>query len=172
MTFTLASLSRLHSKVVCWFRLFGGLERGIRSPFCWLCSVLLFPYMSFLWPSGFTYLGIGMWFRSLTDHVKTRDTGKLFQALISRLEDGSQLDRVSAEVGTLLTDTMSSDSVSRIRLSWVRNYRVANYYIDSYLELAALLLPSSGALYMCWKDGLTLRAPEIILGANRSHSYQ
>ncbi|KAG0613087.1 hypothetical protein M758_6G075600 [Ceratodon purpureus] len=48
--------------------------------------------------------------RALTDHVKTRDTGKLFQALISRLEDGTQLERVSNEVATLLTDTMSSES--------------------------------------------------------------
>ena len=48
--------------------------------------------------------------RALTDHVKTRDVGKLFQALISRLEDGTQLDRVSAEVATLLTDTMPSDA--------------------------------------------------------------
>nr|PNR41658.1 hypothetical protein PHYPA_019063 [Physcomitrium patens] len=42
--------------------------------------------------------------RALTDHVKTRDVGKLFQTLILRLEDGSQLDRVSKEIATLLTD--------------------------------------------------------------------
>ncbi len=53
--------------------------------------------------------GIGI--RALTDHVRTRDTGKLFQALISRLEDGTQLERVSNVVATLLTDTMSSETV-------------------------------------------------------------
>jgi hypothetical protein len=61
--------------------------------------------------------------RALTDHVKTRDVGKLFQALISRLEDGTQLDRVSTEVATLLTDTMSSDAVSNFlalfRVKWL-----------------------------------------------------
>jgi hypothetical protein len=56
--------------------------------------------------------------RSLTDHVKTRDTGKLFQALITRLEDGTQLDRVSAEVATLLTDAMSNDVVSQSLTFW------------------------------------------------------
>lgn len=48
--------------------------------------------------------------RALTDHVKTRDLCRLFQALISKLEDGNQLDRVSNEVATLLTDTMSFET--------------------------------------------------------------
>ncbi|XP_024401026.1 uncharacterized protein [Physcomitrium patens] len=43
--------------------------------------------------------------RALTEHVKIRDVGKLFQSLIWRLEDGTQLDRVSNEVATLLTDS-------------------------------------------------------------------
>jgi arginyl-tRNA synthetase len=51
-------------------------------------------------------------FRVLTEHVKTRDVGKLFQALISRLEDASQLDRVATEIATLLTENLSSETVS------------------------------------------------------------
>ncbi len=51
-------------------------------------------------------------FRVLTEHVKTRDIGKLFRALISRLEDTSQLDRVGTEIATLLTENLSSETVS------------------------------------------------------------
>jgi hypothetical protein len=50
--------------------------------------------------------------RVLTEHVKTRDIGKLFRALISRLEDTSQLDRVGTEIATLLTENLSSETVS------------------------------------------------------------
>ncbi|KAH8970628.1 hypothetical protein BDL97_02G097800 [Sphagnum fallax] len=49
--------------------------------------------------------------RVLTEHVKTRDVGKLFQALISRLEDASQLDRVATEIATLLTENLSSETI-------------------------------------------------------------
>ncbi|GBG71186.1 hypothetical protein CBR_g8489 [Chara braunii] len=42
--------------------------------------------------------------RTLTDHVKTRDVGKLFQALIARLENGNELDSVAEEISVLLAD--------------------------------------------------------------------
>lgn len=45
--------------------------------------------------------------------MKIRDVGKLFQSLIWRLEDGTQLDRVSNEVATLLTDSPEMVSILR-----------------------------------------------------------
>eukprot|EP00249_Psilotum_nudum_P025686 c30468_g1_i1 orf=205-450(+) len=48
--------------------------------------------------------------RLLTEHVKTRDIRKLFQMLITRLEDGTQLDTIAPQIATLLIDN-SSESV-------------------------------------------------------------
>lgn len=42
--------------------------------------------------------------RTLTDNVRTRNVGKLFRALVSRLDDPAQLDSVAAEVALLLQE--------------------------------------------------------------------
>lgn len=49
--------------------------------------------------------------RSLTDHVKTRDVKKLFELLISRLEDSTQLDDVAPQIATLLNDNHLCETV-------------------------------------------------------------
>ncbi|CAM6126900.1 unnamed protein product [Calypogeia fissa] len=49
--------------------------------------------------------------RTMTDHVRTRDLPRLFRVLISRLEDGTQLDNVVPEITALLSDTASFDLV-------------------------------------------------------------
>lgn len=72
-------------------------------------SSLLTSWGFFFW---FVFWDVVGDFRVLTEHVKTRDIGKLFQALISRLEDASQLDRVATEIATLLTENPSSETVS------------------------------------------------------------
>lgn len=52
--------------------------------------------------------------RTLTDHVKARDVGKLFHTLVSRLEDPNQLDSVAAEVSTLLTEVASGPAAEMV----------------------------------------------------------
>ncbi|KAL2652534.1 hypothetical protein R1flu_020662 [Riccia fluitans] len=49
--------------------------------------------------------------RTLTDHVRTRDLPKLFRTIISRLEDGNHLEQVAAEISTLLTESVRSETV-------------------------------------------------------------
>lgn len=44
--------------------------------------------------------------------MKTRDVGKLFHVLISRLEDGSQLDSVALEISTVLREGGMAENVS------------------------------------------------------------
>ncbi len=102
-------------------------DGGIRRIPCF-CFFLIFDGLAisshfgkFWWALPLDLMGVFFWFvfwdvvgdfRVLTEHVKTRDVGKLFQALISRLEDASQLDRVATEIATLLIENLSSETVS------------------------------------------------------------
>lgn len=80
----------------------------------------------------------------MTDHVKTRDLCRLFQALISKLEDGNQLDRVSNEVATLLTDTMSFETVSTLflYLKWRGSFLLKYLFFFSFFFLQCVPISS------------------------------